>query len=192
MTNHALKPFTVFNEETAPEASKANLKAVNDSFGLIPNVEGVMSQAPTLLASYITGWDQFNQNSLSEQERQVVYQTANFENNCEYCIPWHTILAEQSGLSEDDVEALRNSIPLSDSKQEALRIFSRDLVRTQGSIEPNALQAFFDAGYGEQQALEVVLGIAVKTMSNYTNSIAQTKLDDAAQHKKWKKPSLRG
>ena len=192
MTNHNLKPFKVFNEQTAPDASKAHLKAANDAFGLIPNVEGVMSQAPTLLASYMMGWDQFNQNSLTEQERQVVYQTANFENNCEYCMPWHTILAEQAGLSEEDVEALRNASPLSDTKLEALRIFSRDLVRTQGSVEPNSLQTFFTAGYGEKQALEVVLGLAVKTMSNYTNAIAQTKLDDDAQSKKWKKPSLRG
>lgn len=192
MNTHALKPFKIFDEETAPEASKANLKAANEAFGLIPNVEGVMSQAPTLLATYMTGWDEFNQNSLSEQERQVVYQTANFENNCEYCMPWHTILAEQSGLSEVDVEALRNASPLSDAKLEALRIFSRDLVRTQGSVEPHSLQTFFAAGYSEKQALEVVLGLAVKMMSNYTNAIAQTKLDDAAQHKKWKKPSLRG
>jgi len=169
MTNHNLKPFKVFNEQTAPDASKAHLKAANDAFGLIPNV-----------------------NSLTEQERQVVYQTANFENNCEYCMPWHTILAEQAGLSEEDVEALRNASPLSDTKLEALRIFSRDLVRTQGSVEPSSLQTFFAAGYGEKQALEVVLGLAVKTMSNYTNAIAQTKLDDAAQSKKWKKPSLRG
>jgi len=88
-----MKPFKLFNIETAPEESKANLKAAKDAFGLIPNVEGVMAQAPSLLETYMTGWDQFSQNSLSAQEKQVVYQTANFENNCEYCMPWHTILA---------------------------------------------------------------------------------------------------
>jgi len=33
-------------------------------------------------------------------------------------------------------------------------VFSRDLVLTQDSIEPHALQSGY--GYGEQQALEVV------------------------------------
>lgn len=192
MTVHAVKPFQIFNEKTAPEASKNNLISAKEAFGLIPNVEGVMAQAPTLLTSYMVGWDQFNQNSLSLKEKQVVYQAANFENNCEYCMPWHTLLAEQSGMSDDDVEALRNGSPLSDIKLEALRLFTRDLLRTRGSIEPYALSAFFDAGYGEQQALEVVLGLAVKTMSNYTNAIAQTPLDSVAKHKQWKKPSLRG
>ena len=184
-------PFKVMTESSAPEASKPYLAKAKAAFGLIPNVEAVMAQAPALLATYMTGWDQFYEASLDDQEMQIVYQTANFENNCEYCLPWHTILAEQSGLSEQDVEALRHGAPLQDSKQEALRVFARDLVRTQGNIPPSTLQSFFDAGYGEQQALEVVLGLAVKVMSNYTNSIAQTQLDEAAQHKVWKKPSLK-
>jgi len=95
----------------APEASKNNLISAKEAFGLIPNVKGVMAQAPTLLTSYMVGWDQFNQNSLSLKEKQVVYQAANFENNCEYCMPWHTLLAEQSAMSDDDVEALRNGNP---------------------------------------------------------------------------------
>lgn len=124
-------------------------------------------------------------------EQQIVYQTANFENNCEYCMPWHTILSEQVGLSHADVEALRQGSELSSDKHEALRVFSRDLIRTQGNIEPHALTKFFTAGYTEKHALEVILGLSVKTMSNYTNAIAQTPLDEAAASKNWKKPTLR-
>jgi alkylhydroperoxidase family enzyme len=39
--------------------------------------------------------------------------------------------------------------------------------------------AFLQAGYGKQQVLEVVLGIGMKTLSNYTNHIADTPLDQA-------------
>ena len=185
-------PFTIFNEENAPEASIPFLLQAKEAFGLIPNVEGVMAQAPALLGSYMKAWDAFDETSLNPQERQVVYQTANFENNCQYCVPWHTILSEQSGLSAQDVEALRQSNPLQDAKLEALRIFTRDVVRTQGNIPPSTLSIFLSAGYTEQQALEVILGLAVKLMSNYTNSIAQTPLDSAAQGKAWEKPTLKG
>jgi len=41
------------------------------------------------------------------------------------------------------------------------------------------LQAFIDAGYSEQQALQVVLAIAVKTISNYTNHLCDTPVDAA-------------
>jgi len=139
-------PFQLLDKTTAPEKSVPYLEDAEAAFGLIPNVEKVMAQAPSLLATYMAGWDQFDETSLSPAERQIVYQTANFENNCEYCMPWHTILAASSGLSADDVEALRQASPLSEPKQEALRMFARDMTRTRGSIEPAALQAFFSAG----------------------------------------------
>ncbi|MEJ6121389.1 hypothetical protein MT390_05825 [Vibrio sp. 2-Bac 85] len=46
-------------------SKKNNLISSKEAFGLIPNVEDVMAQAPTLLTSYMVGWHQFNQNSLS-------------------------------------------------------------------------------------------------------------------------------
>ena len=191
MSKYKVAPFELFNEETAPQKSKPYLTKAKAAFGLVPNVEQVMAQAPSLLASYMTAWGEFDATTLTPSERQIVYQATNFENNCQYCMPWHTILSENAGMSEEDIEAMRNGAPLSNPKEEALRMFTRDLVRTQGSVEPYALEAFLTAGYSEQHALEVILGIAVKLMSNYTNSIAQTPLDTEAKSKEWHKPSLR-
>jgi len=191
MNNHDIVPFQLMDETTAPENSKPYLIKAKATFGLIPNVEKIMAQAPALLGSYMNAWDQFDETTLSPIERQIVYQAANFENNCEYCTPWHTILSENAGTSPEDVRALRDGGVLSDAKHEALRLFATNLLRTHGNIAPTALKAFFVAGYNEQQALEVILGLSIKVMSNYTNAIAQTPLDDAAQSKKWQKPSLR-
>ena len=192
MTTETVAPFKRYSIEDAPEASRDYLAKAQAAFGLIPNVEAVMAQAPALLATYMSGWDSFGETGLNEAEQQIVYQTANFENNCGYCVPWHTILSENAGLSKADVDALRNGGNLSDQKQEALRVFTRDLVRTNGNVPPASLEAFFSNGYNEKHALEVVLGLAIKVMSNYTNAIAQTPLDEAARHKAWQKPTLRG
>ena len=100
--------FPLLEKDTAPEASVEWLEKAEANFGMIPNVEKVMALSPQLLAGYTFMWDGFNTSSLDEQERQVVYLTANYENECNYCVPWHSILAEQSGLSEKDIEALRN------------------------------------------------------------------------------------
>jgi len=191
MSKHDIAPFPLMGEDSAPVKSQPYLAKAKAAFGMIPNLEKIMAQAPALLASYMNAWDEFNQTSLSEIERQIVYQTVNFENNCQYCTPWHTILSENAGMTEQDVESLRCGAPLLDQKHESLKIFVRELVRTQGSIEPSALKAFFNGGYNEQQAMEVILGLSIKTMSNYTNSVAQTPLDDEAKIKKWAKPSLR-
>ena len=50
--------------------------------------------------------------------------------------------------------------------------------------------SFFGAGYGMQQALEVVLGLAAKTISNFTNSIAETPLDREVKNLAWRKPTV--
>lgn len=184
--------FQIHTPETAPEASRDLLLHTLEGFGMIPNLEGVMAEAPSLLASYVSMWDAFEKTSLSPAERQIVYQAANFENTCNYCVPWHTLLSRNAGMSESDIEALRDGLPLGDVKHEALRLFTKEVVIQRGKIHRAALAAFFAAGYTQQTALEVIMGIAIKTMSNYTNSIAGTPLDAAVEKFAWRKPLADG
>jgi AhpD family alkylhydroperoxidase len=184
------KKFPLLNKNNAPKDSVKWLEKAEKNFGLIPNVEKVMALSPQLLAGYTSMWDGFNTSTLNEQERQIVYLTANYENECNYCVPWHTILAEESGLSEIDIEALRSGVTLSDVKQNSLSQFTRLMIANRGKLSTAQLQEFFDAGYTDQQALEVILALSIKLISNYTNSIAGTPLDKEAQHKAWKKPLI--
>jgi alkylhydroperoxidase family enzyme len=91
-------------------------------------------------------------------------------------------------MAPNEIEALRQGAKLEDPKLESLRQFTRSLILNRGKIAEAELKAFFAVGYSAQQALEVVLGIAVKTMSNYTNSITGTPLDKAVEKLGWKKP----
>jgi len=54
------------------------------------------------------------------------------------------------------------------------------------SVLSSVIAAFQEAGYDAQQVLEVVLGVGMKTLSNYTNHIAGTELDAAFQHRAWR------
>ncbi len=48
-----------------------------------------------------------------------------------------------------------------------------------------AKEAFFAAGYGTSEYLEVIVGVTVKTLSNYVNHAADTPLDTAFEAQKW-------
>ena len=185
-----IEAFPLRDETTAPEAAREALAATRRNFGMIPNLERVMANAPALLAAYGTTSELFDTASLTPIEREAVCQTANFENECDYCVPWHTYLSMQAKMASHDVEALRTGARLGDPKLEALRVFARQLIQNRGKVSRADLAAFFDAGYGDQQALEVVLGLALKAMSNYTNSIAGTPLDDAVKKYAWEKPKV--
>ena len=169
--------FPLYDETTAPEGALDALAVTKKNFGMIPNVEKVMAGAPQLLEGYAAMWDSFETTTLTPVERQVVFMTANYENECNYCIPWHTLLAERAGIAKTDIDALRSGAPLSDAKLEVLRNFTRTLIANRGKASEAELRVFFDAGYTDVQALEVILGLAIKLISNYTNSIAGTPLD---------------
>ena len=182
--------FALHDETTAPEGARNALSLTKKNLGMIPNLEKVMASAPQLLSGYAHMWDSFETTTFTPIERQVVYMTANFENECNYCVPWHSMLAKKAGMEQSEVDALRSGAPLADPKLEALHVFTRTLIANRGKATVTDLQAFFDAGYSDVQALEVVLGLAIKLMSNYTNSIAGTPLDKEVEHLRWRKPAI--
>jgi hypothetical protein len=47
------------------------------------------------------------------------------------------------------------------------------------------VEAFLASGYSEQQILEIVLAIAVKTLSNYANHLFHTPVDSLFASRAW-------
>ncbi len=182
--------FPLLDETTAPKGALEALATTKKNFGMIPNVEKVMALVPQLLSGYAHMWDLFETTTFTPIERQVVYMTANYENECSYCVPWHSLLAKKVGLAPSEVEALRSGAPLADTKLEVLRGFTRTLIANRGKASEADLQVFFNAGYSDVQVLEVILGLSIKLISNYTNSIAGTPLDNDVESLRWKKPFI--
>ena len=181
--------FTIHTVETAPDESKEALAHAQKTFSFIPNLEGIFAEAPALLQGSMTLWDLFETTSFTPIERQVVYLTANYENSCDYCMAAHSGLAKMTGMSEENIEALRNGTPMLEPKLQALRYFTQQMVRDRGWVEDSEIEAFMAAGYSKQQVLEVILGVAIKVMHNYTNHIAKTPLDRQFKLNVWSKPS---
>ncbi|WP_417271313.1 carboxymuconolactone decarboxylase family protein [Celeribacter sp.] len=179
--------FTIHTIESAPEESKAGLEASFKANGRVPGLHGVMAEAPGLLATYHFAHAQFMATSLNDEEKTVVWQTVNVEQNCHYCVPAHTGIAKMMKVDDAITEALRNETPLPTAKLEALRDFTLNVVRNRGFVDEAATQAFLDAGYTQRQILEVILGVAQKVMSNYTNHFAQTPIDQVFQKFAWQK-----
>jgi alkylhydroperoxidase family enzyme len=172
--------------ETAPDESKPFLEKSQKTNGMIPGLHGVLAGAPGLLEGYQTLHKLFTESSFNNDELTVVWQTINVEHECHYCVPAHTAIANMMKVDENITEALRNKSPLADSKLEALRTFTLAMVRNRGNVSQEELQAFYDAGYGERQVLEVILGLSQKVISNYTNHIANTPVDAPFEKFAWK------
>ena len=179
--------LTIHNLETAPGGSKESLQQSLKAFGMLPNLHGVMAGAPAVLEAYKKLHELFMETSFNAEELTVVWQSINVEHDCGYCVPAHTGIAHSMKVDAQIIEALRNETPLADEKLQALRTFTLAVVRLRGHVQQEDLDSFYAAGYTEQQVLEIILGLAQKVMSNYTNHIASTPVDAPFQQFEWKK-----
>ncbi|MEO1364266.1 MAG: carboxymuconolactone decarboxylase family protein, partial [Pseudomonadota bacterium] len=116
--------------------------------------------------------------AFTPEERTVVWMTVNVANACHYCVPAHTGIAKREKINDDIVNALRDETPLP-VRLEALRDFTLAVRETHGRPEQGAIDAFFAAGFDERAILDVILIVAQKVMSNFTNAIFDTPTDAA-------------
>ncbi len=177
--------FPLHSIKSAPEASKGFLTAAQKAYSFVPNLLAGMAEAPALLEGYMTLAGIFDKTSFSETERQIILMTNNRLNGCVYCMAAHTTISQMSGVPADVVTALRENTPIADAKLEALRQFAIVINESRGWPSDADVAAFLSAGYTQQNILEVILGTALKTLSNYTNHIAETPLDNAFQANAW-------
>jgi uncharacterized peroxidase-related enzyme len=177
--------FPVHSSETAPEGSKPILAAAQKKFGFVPNLIRVMAEAPAAAEAYTTVMDIFESSSLSDAEKQTVLLSVSFANGCEYCMAAHSMVAGMKNVPAEIIEALRSGTTLPDTKLDALAVLTRSIVETRGWPTEAAKEAFFAAGYGASAYLEVLVGVTVKTLSNYVNHAADTPLDTAFEAAKW-------
>lgn len=179
--------FTIHTSNHAPDQSRPLLTAVGNKYGFVPNLFGALAEAPATLEAYIALGGALEKSSLNPVEQQVVLIATSVENHCEYCVAAHSLVAKHMIKADEAVvNALRNKTAIPDAKLQALAVFTRAIVAHRGVVSGKPLEDFLVAGYGHQQMLEVILGVAMKTLSNYANSLMHTPLDEAFKPETWK------
>lgn len=168
----------VLNKNDAPQSARELLEKAEKNYGFVPNILGVMANSPALLEAYMTVNGIFETTDFSAAEKQTVLLAVSTENECGYCKAAHTGIAKMQGVEDAVLEAIANGDKLPDDKLDALFGFTRTMVEKRGRPSDDDLQAFFDAGYSEAQVQDVIVGIGMKTLSNYNNHIAETPIDD--------------
>jgi uncharacterized peroxidase-related enzyme len=170
--------FTPVTMATAPEASKPLLESIRKSIGFIPNMMATFANNPVVLQGYLALEEVFERGSFTPKERQIILLATSVENDCNYCTAAHSTIA-QSFLftSAAIVAAVLNGQPVPDTKLNALVAVVTEVVRERGNVRDKTLETFIAAGYKKEQVMELLLGIALKTISNYLDHICPTAID---------------
>ncbi len=181
--------FKLHDLQTAPESSSATLESVQNNYGFIPNLMKIFAESPVALQSYLAVSSLFENSAFTPAERQIILLAVSFANRCEYCVAVHSTIAKNMvKVDSVIVDELRKGNRLSVSKLDALAKFTQLMVNERGRASEDAFRAFLDAGYTQRHALEVIVAIGLKTISNYVNHLAHTPLDAQFQGEKWQSP----
>lgn len=180
----SLSPRTTADAE--PRAKSA-LESAQKSLGFVPNMYAGMANSPGLLDTYLHGYQLFRQESgFTPAEQEVVFLTISRSNGCRYCVAAHSLIADQmSKVPPAVTDAIRDGREIEDAKLAALNAFTRTMVETRGLPARGDVDAFLSAGYSERQVLEIILAIAVKTLSNYSNHLFHTPVDAMFAARAW-------
>ena len=174
---------------TAPETVKPVLQEQKNNFGFLPNMYTHMANAPAVLKMYLQGYQLFREeSSFSPVEQEVLFLTISRYHGCDYCVGAHSMIADKmSGVPGHVTDAIRDGETIDDPKLQALQDFAVAMLESRGAPSRTEVEDFLGAGFSEQQLLEVIVAIAVKTLSNYSNHLTHTELDTVFEDYRWEK-----
>lgn len=181
----SLAPKTIENAE--PRARTA-LESAQAQLGFVPNMYASMANSPGLLESYLHTYALFRQETgFTPAEQEVIFLTISRENGCHYCVAAHSFIADaMSKVPAAVTEAIREGGEIPDAKLAALSRFTRTMVASRGLPRRKDVETFLAAGYTERHILDIILAIAVKTLSNYSNHLFHTPVDTPFASHAWK------
>jgi uncharacterized peroxidase-related enzyme len=165
----------VVSENVDPKVA-ATLSQLKTSRGNVPNLFPTLAHAPVALDGFLALSKALSRGRLSARQREILSLAIAQENECQYCLSAHTEKAQAVGLSAADTLKARtgsNDDPL----ERALVAFTKNLIRERGLVSDENLDLARKAGIDNSLMLEIVAFIALNTLTNYANRLADTEID---------------
>lgn len=177
--------YRIHSIESAPERSRPALESLQKAMGLVPNLAATMAESPVLLSGFVGAFGNFHGGTFTGAQKQVLLLTSAVTNACSWAVAFHSTLALKEGVSAADVRAIRERRPPEDAGLAALSTFARALIEKRGHVGEQAVAAFTGGGFGHDQVLEVIAGLAVSMMANYAGNITQPAVEEPFRAQIW-------
>jgi len=185
--------YQIHTVDTVAEDARQPLVVLQEAFGFVPNGAGLMANSPALLNTFLSAFGHFRGGgTFGPDERQVLLLSNAVANACEWAVAFHTLEALADGVEPAAVDALRRGELPAEPRLAALSAVTRTLIDKRGHLDDADVTAFTAAGFTEGQLFEVITGVAISTMTNYTANIARPPLEVAVRPHAWTAGHLSG
>ncbi len=149
-----------------------NLKA---NLGMTPNLYAAYAHSKTALGTYLA-FQNSSKGALTNKEREAINLVVSQANGCRYCQSAHTVLGKMNGFTEDQIISLRQGHS-EDAKLNALVAFAKEVVEKKGRVSEATRTAFHAAGYDTGHAVDTLMVVGDKIISNYLHNLGQFPID---------------
>jgi uncharacterized peroxidase-related enzyme len=163
--------------EASPAAAQPLLEAVKKQLGSVPNLFRLVATSPAALEGYLGLNGALARGTLDPRTRERIALTVAELNGCDYCLSAHTYLGKHVAKLDDAELAANRDGASTDARASAALRFAGKVVRERGHVSDGDVRAVKDAGYTDAEVLEIVLHVALNTLTNYVNEVAKTEID---------------
>lgn len=177
--------YPVHTLQSAPEASRKSLEALQSAFGFLPNIAATMATSPVLINTLVPVFGQVHGGSFSEPQIQTILLTNAVTNASAYPVALHSFLALENGVSEADVKAIRHGDLPKETKLAALSRLAKTLIETRGRLSAHDKETFLQTGFAPEHLLEVITIVAASIITNYNANVTQPPLEADFQAHAW-------
>jgi uncharacterized peroxidase-related enzyme len=150
--------------------------AIKAKMGRVPNMMKTMAQAPAVLEGYLALSGALSKGVLTADVREQIALAVSQVHGCEYCLSAHTLTGRLAGLTPDQIVAARYG-EADDHRAQAVLNLTHAILEHQGDVSDEQLADAREAGLGDAEIAEVVGHVALNTLTNYFNQLAQTDVD---------------
>ncbi len=162
--------------QLVPAASRSLLAQIQQAFGATPNMFKAVANSPAALQSMWSAFGALGQGTLGAKlGEQIAVAIAN-RNRCEYCLAAHTVLGQNAGASAAEMSAAQAG-HADDARTTAALAFALKVVEQRAQIADADIASLREAGFGDEQIVEIMAHVALNLFTNYVNLALDVPID---------------
>jgi uncharacterized peroxidase-related enzyme len=162
--------------ESTDAAVTAVLDDMKARMGKAPNAMATLAQSSAAFNGYHALKKALMRGRLTSRQREIVALVTAQANACQYCLSGHTQAAAAVGLNATDILNARTG--KSDNKlNNAIANFAMKVIQHRGLVDDADLVVAREAGVDDSLMVEIIANVALNTLTNYNNRLADTEID---------------
>jgi len=170
--------MTTFQIPTREQVSSTNqtiFDKLESKLGFLPNLYATYAYSNNALKNHLDFSEA--KTSLTNKQKEVINLAVSQVNECTYCLAAHTAIAKMNGFNDDQIIQIRKAEATFDTKVDALAKLAKNVTENRGRTSPEVLEDFFRAGYTNENLVDTIELVGLKTISNYLHSTTNVPVD---------------